>query len=87
MSHHSSEPDENIRRMFGELGLGATGEFPEGKLTQTDEGEIQMAVGVHNGKIVIDFGKPTQWVGMNYEQAMALSGSLRDKAFATRGIK
>lgn len=44
--------------------LGATGEFPEGKLNATDEGALRIAIGIESGKLRIDFGKPVAWVAM-----------------------
>jgi len=54
--------------------VGATGEHPEGRLTEDDEGEIQFAVAADKaaGKVVIDFGKPVAWMGMNASQARDL---------------
>lgn len=70
--HHSSEPLE------GEMDdvLGATGEFPEGKLTESDEGEIRFRVGAKDGKVVLDLGAPVAWVGMTVKQARDLGSSL-----------
>lgn len=72
--HHSQEPlSDKLREHFGiPNGLGATGKFPEGKLTETDEGEIMMAVtsDVENRKVILNFGKPVVWVGYNAEQAI-----------------
>lgn len=59
---------------------GATGEFPEGKLTKQDEGAIQFAVGSKDGKVVIDFGTPVHWLGMTPQQAADLASSLLNKA-------
>ena len=64
--HHSSAPDPELA---DRLGLGATGEFPEGQLTEQDEGELKFAVGYTEGKVVIDFGTPVSWVGMHPNQA------------------
>ena len=36
--------------------VGPTGKFPEGKVCDRDEGEIAFAVGVEDGKIVLNFG-------------------------------
>lgn len=87
MGHHSTREDAAIRELFRQSGnaqtaekLGATGEFPQGKLTEQDEGEIRMAVGAANGKVVIDFGQPTAWVGMDPLQARELAASLMEKA-------
>lgn len=86
MAHHSSEEFPNparkalgdlVRRQHGEGGpffdmsqLGATGRYPEGKLTDNDEGEIQFALGTKDGKVVLDFGKPVAWLGLLPEQAI-----------------
>ena len=50
--------------------LGATGEFPEGKLDETDEGELRLVVGGYkDGTVAINFGKPIAWLGMKPQQA------------------
>lgn len=54
-------------------GVGPTGRFPEGKLTENDDGEIAFAVFRKDGKIIVDFGGPVSWFGMNPEQAKALA--------------
>lgn len=41
--------------------LGATGKFPQGKLNARDEGELTIAVGIKDGVVMIDFGKPVKW--------------------------
>ncbi len=60
--------------------LGATGQFPEGKLTENDEGEIAFAVGIYGGKVVVNFGKPIMSLGMNVEQARQFANLLRKRA-------
>lgn len=55
---------------------GPTGEFPEGKLTELDEGEIRIAVGIVENKVVIDFGAEVTWIGMNGDQAHTLGRRL-----------
>lgn len=74
MSHHGNSEgpiDENIRQI-----LGATGDYPEGKLTEDDEGGIQFAVGVKDGQVCLDFGKPVAWIGMNPGDALSLAETL-----------
>jgi hypothetical protein len=44
--------------------LGATGNFPQGKLHQSDEGELQLAFMVKDGKVIVNFGKPVAWLGL-----------------------
>lgn len=87
MAHHSTHEDDSIlRAVFGKqlpaAALGATGEFPQGKLADDDEGEIRFAVAADKnaGKVIIDFGSPVTWVGMDPEQASQLGDTLRKKA-------
>lgn len=81
MHHGSDLPDrmaqESLRKQFG-----PTNRFPEGKLNDTDEGEIQFGVSHDpaSRKVVLNFGKPVAWIGMNAAQAMELSACLRKHA-------
>ena len=96
MSHHGSEPfdgmpedperkrarDKMMRYLMGSAAdfRGALGDFPEGKLTKTDEGAIQFSVGEKDGKVVLDFGTPVVWVGMNPQQAADLASLILKRA-------
>lgn len=96
MSHHGSGPfddeDASRRKMFEQKASdmrklldtasfrGALGDFPEGQLTKTDEGAIQFAVGAKDGKVVLDFGTPVAWVGLNPQQAADLASLLLKRA-------
>lgn len=61
--------------------LGATGKFPLGKLNPEDEGELRMAVAADliNNRIVIEFGKPTQWLGLDIAGARQMIDLIHDK--------
>lgn len=81
--HHAQQPDpemtDRMRERFEELKelqSGATGRFPEGKLTEADEGEIRFQIGYQSGKVVMDFGQPTAWIGMSPQQAKELAHML-----------
>lgn len=89
MAHHSSELPSMFKDDAARMGLGATGQHPMGKLNETDEGEIQMAVtaDLTSQRVLVNFGTPVAWIGFTYDQAMALSESFRDKAFELRGIR
>jgi hypothetical protein len=65
--------DEKIQQIEKQEQLGATGNFPGGKLTDHDEGEIRIAIGHKNGKVVVAFGKPISWIGFSPEQARELA--------------
>ena len=71
--------NELFERTFADR-LGATGRFPEGKLTKHDEGEIRIAVGHADEKVLIDFGKPVAWIGFNARQAREVAESLLQHA-------
>ena len=90
MSHHSSRFDPEAFKDFEFLGSekpGPTGLFPEGKLTEDDQGEIAMAVGHKDGKVIIEFGTPVAWVGMNPIQAKQLAMDLLTHATEAYVIK
>jgi len=70
MSHHGDQPEDSpmrdaLRKILSDPLIGATGEHPQGKLTPHDEGGIQFAIGVKDGKVVLDFGQPVVWVGFS----------------------
>lgn len=60
--------------------FGATGQFPEGKITDRDEGEIQFGIASAPNKVLVSFGKPVAWIAFTPEQAIALAASLMEKA-------
>jgi hypothetical protein len=91
MGHHGSDPFddpkrlEQIAKMKRELFdtskfRGALGDFPEGKVSDTDEGAIQFGIGVKDGKVILDFGTPVAWVGMNPQYAANLAAALLKRA-------
>jgi len=90
MAHHGDE--SQIRRLqenlVREMGLGPTGKFPNGKLNDDDEGEITVAIAADKAKgvVVIDFGKPTAWIGFTPDQAVDIAEMLHAKARECRGI-
>jgi len=90
MAHYYSDPSlaPDIKQLFEPRSpLGATGRYPEGKLGKHDEGEIAFAVAADpkNKKVLIDFGKPVAFLGMNPEQAVALGEMLIAKAGELKG--
>lgn len=77
----NATPEERKRQMTRALldttgFVGAVGTHSQGKLTKADEGDIQFRVGSENGKVVLDFGTPVHWVGMDAQQAADLASSL-----------
>lgn len=91
MAHHGDEPFDGFKKAFQQFGdrkellrelltttgfRGALGEFPEGKLTPSDQGAIQFAIGSKRNKVVLDFGKQVHWVAMTPQQATELASAL-----------
>lgn len=74
--------DTKVGEIGAALGTGATGKFPEGHLTDSDEGELRIAIGSFQGKVVLSFGKSITWLGLGPHQAKQLSEMIRDKAYA-----
>lgn len=66
----------------GVPGLGARGEFPEGKLDASDEGQLRLAVAadVEHKLVLVDFGKPVKWFGLTKAEAINFANMIRDKA-------
>lgn len=68
--------------------LGPTGRFPKGKLDSTDEGELRFAVAHRDGKVIVDFGSPVVWIGLDASDARQLAEILlRHAALAEGGIE
>lgn len=93
MSHHGQDPfdptdparretfDAFKRKMMDTTAFrGALGDFPEGQLTKSDEGAIQFGISTKDGKVILDFGTPVAWVGMNPQQAADLASLLLKRA-------
>lgn len=64
---------------MSEVKLGPTGEFPDGKVHESDEGGLSMAVGVgKSGVVEIHFGKPVAWIGLSMESLDVFIATLRN---------
>jgi hypothetical protein len=63
---------------------GATGQFPAGKLNETDEGELEMGV-ANDGKLVhVNFGKPVAWFAVSPDKALELASLLTGHAMTIK---
>ena len=71
----------DMTKLAEALKVGATGEFPHGKLNESDEGEIRLAIGSFKGNVILVFGKPITWIGLPPHEARALAEKLREKAW------
>jgi hypothetical protein len=62
--------------------LGATGEFPSGKLTPGDEGALCLAIGVKANNVIIHMGmKPVSWFAMSAADAYVFGTLVQNRAY------
>jgi len=82
--HHEKDVSQEIMAAMMKVemqqALGPTGQFPGGKLTTNDEGEIAFAVGILKGKVIVNFGTPIASLGMSPKEARQLAMSLLQNA-------
>lgn len=62
--------------------LGATGNFPDGKLNEHDDGEFRLLVKEADGNVHIYFGKPVAWLALPKEQAFKFALTIMKHAGA-----
>lgn len=88
MSHHSRDLPEFMQEEAKRLGLGATGQFPRGKIHECDEGEIRVAIAadVKAQRIIMNFGKSISFIAMTEEEALSFARCLEEKALELKGI-
>lgn len=56
--------------------IGATGQFPHGRVGPDDLGELKSTCYVRNGKLILDFGKELAWIAMTKGEAMTMAVGL-----------
>lgn len=76
MSHHSSRPNQEMSELMKQI----MGEYPNGRLNEDDSGAIAVAICIENGAVVLQFPKPTAWIGFTPEQAIDIANTLIKKA-------
>jgi hypothetical protein len=56
--------------------------YPRGKISADDEGEVRMEIGADktNGVVVIRFAQPTPWIAFEKDFAFRLAEAIRKKA-------
>lgn len=59
--------------------IGASGDYPRGRLNPQDKGALTLALYFHGDALVIDFGKEVTWIGMGREELRGLIAVLQDK--------
>ncbi len=54
--------------------------YPQGKLNDSDEGELDVTIGIENSAIVLNFRKSVTWIGLGAEEARQLADLLLKNA-------
>ena len=82
MSHHASEFSDEMKQATSLKDLGATGQFPRGKIDRLDEGQIKFAIAADTTTktVLVNFGKPVVWLGMTADEAIDVAQSIINKA-------
>lgn len=52
------------------------GKYPDGKMSVDDEGEVKIAIGFTEGRVIINFGSPVTWIGLNPAKAREMARHL-----------
>lgn len=79
--HQSMEEIEAQQRLVDQIMGRASQHYSEGRLNNTDEGDISLAVAAdpQNNVVLIHFGKPVAWIGLNRKSASHLVNLLTEK--------
>ncbi len=65
--------------------VGKSGDYPNGKLTDKDEGGLVYKVGRYKDTVIMEFGTPVKWLGLPPENARELAQVLIKHADAIEG--
>lgn len=82
MQHHSDQEFQAQQRFVSELLGRAKPNFPAGKISENDLGELSFAVAADIRKqvVIIRYAKAVDWVGLDSKSARYLAGLLSEKA-------
>lgn len=64
---------------------GPTGDYPQGKLDEFDEGGLNIMISSHQGVVRLDFGKKTAWIGLPPDEALAFASVIVKHAMKLKG--
>lgn len=62
------------------MNLGPTGNFPRGKFSADDEGEIRIGVTHQDKTVIIAFGVAVKWIGLDADLALKLAETIKEHA-------
>ena len=62
--------------------IGKTNDYPRGKFNDSDEGGLKIAIGLQDKTVVIAFGTPTAWIGLDKQTPIDFANGILEKAHA-----
>jgi len=72
MTDWAENPDEKVEEEPPKI--GPTGDHPDGKIQESDEGGLQFAVGAtKTGDVFLDFGIKVKWIALEPAEAIELA--------------
>lgn len=81
--HHSNNDliarfNKRMEKLAKKEQLGGTGKYPDGKIQESDAGELKFSVGYDEDTALcfMDFGTPVRWFGLMPEDAIDLGRTL-----------
>lgn len=76
--HHGRHLDEQMKAETLREHFGATGRYPEGSLGSHDQGGLQFGItyDAEKRRVIVNFGTPVSWLGMNASHARDLGYAL-----------
>ncbi len=54
--------------------------YPDGKISEDDEGTTAVTIRIDNNRIILDFGRQTRWIGFDRETAITWANAFLDHA-------
>lgn len=60
--------------------IGPTGDYPQGKLNESDEGALNIGLATIDGNVMFNFGKPIVWFAMPLNEAYSFAELIIAKA-------
>ena len=100
--HHNEGMSPEMRKLFedqqsaqqrfeDQVAGRAKRAYPDGRLGATDDGELAFAIGPHPEQelVMLDFGKPVEYIAMPPQQAVELAQNLikHARAISTEPIR
>lgn len=59
---------------------GDMNKYPDGKIKEDDEGSLEIKLFIKDGRLIIDFGKETAWIGFDKKSLLSLIELLKVKS-------